>query len=165
MPKTHSNTLVETVEIVSFFQTLAPKKVLSRFLNSGDRAFSLYPIIANSRKLLADEEVMKAAAMTLPQYQRALSKVKSALLEAILDLDLSQGNYSDLAQRLYVLDLAHARVRILERFSATYSANAEAKTWLKEATSLEQWRRALSSLSPMLNWASLSGNREEFDRL
>ncbi len=165
MPQETSKTLIETVELVHFFQKLAPKKVLARFEDSSDRAFSLYSILADAPHALTDDEVKQRAGMTQAEYHRGMWKLKSALLDALLELDLSRGNYSDLAQRLFALDLAHARVRILERFSAIYSANAEANAWLKEAIELEQWRVALSLLSPILGWASLSGDVAEYDRL
>ncbi|MDP4199257.1 MAG: hypothetical protein Q8922_16030 [Bacteroidota bacterium] len=165
MPQESSKTLIETFELVHFFQKLAPKKVLGRFKDSKDRAFSLYSIIARTRHGLTDDEVKQLAGMTHSQYQRAIWKLKAALVDSVLELDLSLGNYSDLAQRLFALDLGHARVRILHRFAAAYSANAEAKTWLEEAKELEQWHLAISLLSPLLNWASLSGDKKEYDRL
>ncbi len=165
MPLKPSKTLIETVEIAKFVHKLAPKKVLSRFERSGDRAMALFPIIAGAQHGLTDREVMNLSGMDRRAYQKALSKLKAALLAAILELDLSRGTYSDYAQRLFQLDLAHARVRILERYSSAYVANSEAKVWCKEACALEEWAVAISLLSPQLSWAMLSGDKEEYERL
>ena len=164
MPVKASKTLLETVDLVQFFQRSAPKNVLDRFERSRDRAMSLFGILATSETFLSDADVQRRTRMTPGAYQRAIWKLKSALLEAMLELDLKKGKYSLFSQRLKALDLANARVQILERLGAALAADLEARKWHKEALVLEKWDVALALLGPILNWAALSGDTKAYER-
>ncbi len=165
MPKTPTKLLIETVEIAKFVTKLAPKKVLSDFGKSVSREASIFRLIVESETQLSDDDIILALGIDARRCQQSLWKLKAMLLEHVFEFDLKRANYSDYAQRLHALDLSNARVHILEWLGAAYSANAEANFWLKEATVLEQWDLALMLLSPLLNWATLSGDQTEYDRL
>src|SRR5437764_10867550 len=104
--KTASKTLNETVEMIEFVQKLAPKKLLARFEKIDDRAAILFRFITSSSVGLTDDELMQHAAMDSRTYQRAISELKRMLFDAMLDLDLTIGNYSANVQRLFKLDVA-----------------------------------------------------------
>jgi hypothetical protein len=165
MHSKYSNTLNETVQLVGNFQRLAPKKVLKRFEGSRDRAMSLFGILATSETALSDAEVMRRANMSKGEYQRALWKLKTALLNSLLEFDLAKGKYSKYSQTLHQLELANARIQILRRLGSAYTANAEAKTWMKVALKVEKWDIAHALLIPQLGWAALSGNSKTYDLL
>jgi hypothetical protein len=160
-----SKALRETVELVANFQKLAPKKLLQRFERSNDRAMTLFGILATSTKATHDQEVRRRAGMSIAEYQRAIWKLKTALLESLLEIDLAKGGYSQYAQQLHRLELAHARVNTLRRLGSAYSANTEAMVWIKQAQRLEKWDIAFSLLGALMRWATLSGNVKEFDRM
>src|ERR1700733_2074080 len=144
-----SKLLIETIEIAKFVHKLGQKKFLDILGKSKSREAIIYRFIEKSQTQLTDNDIIRALKLEKRAYQKALSDLKTILIESILDFDLSRANYSDYAQRLFHLDIAHARLRILERLTATYSANAEAKVWLKECEELEQWHLAISFLSPL----------------
>ena len=165
MPITPSKQLTEVIELSAFFRKLAPKKVLSRFLSSQERAFRIFRSIGEIGRAMHDAEVARHAGLTVRPYQRGLSELKAALLDAILDFDLKKGGFSRFSQRLHKLELANARVHVLERLGAAYSANAEASAWFEEALALEKWDTALLLLKPLMNWAALSGDVKTYDKL
>ena len=160
-----SKTLTEVAELAKIVQTLAPKAILEWSEKSISREARIYRHVVASQVSLSEKEIARAQKMDDREFQKSLSALKARLLDAITGLVLPESSYSDYARRLFALDVAHSRLRILQRLGATYTANEEARYWFEEAKKLEEWHLAVSLLSPLLNWTSLSGDKAEYDCL
>ena len=160
-----SKTLTEVTELAKIVQTLAPKRFLDWANKTNGREARIFRRVIELEVALSEEDIARELSMENREFQKALSALKARLFEVTLDLELPAGRYSDYARRLYALDRAHARLRILVRLEAAFTANEEAKYWFEEAKMLEEWPVAISILSPLLTWASLSGNKEIYDTL
>ncbi len=166
MPKFQSKTQIEVVQLASFVTKLARKKDLTELKSSKGRPQAIYRVLKKSEIALSEHEVMKASGInTRREYQKALSRLKEILLSHLAKSDLAFAGYSEYAQRLFALDGAIATSRLLGRLGAPYSSADFAETWVREAVELEEWSIARIFLEELINWASLSGDKNEYERL
>ncbi len=166
MPKFQSKTQIEVVQLASFVKKIAPKKDLSALRKSKGRAQAIFRVLENYETTISEHEVMRASGIAdRRQYQKALSQLKDILLSLVSRSDLAQAGYSEYAQRLFALDRAIPTARLLGRLDAPYSSAGFSESMLREAIALEEWDIARIFLHQLLNWASLSGDKKEYERL
>ncbi len=166
MSKNSSKTLIEVLELSEIVRTLGSKKILDWYDHSDSReARVCRRIVEKTRGMVRDEDVFTPLGMDERIFQRVLSNVKNMLLEAVQEIELPEDQYSEYARRLLVLDLSHARIRIIMRLGAAFTAAAESGKLYEEAKILEEWPTAISLATALLTWNALSGDKKNYDRI
>ncbi len=158
----NSKSLIESVELAKIVRKLIPKKKSILSEKGKNQESVLFREIAESNSIRSDDEIIEAHGFSRRRYQQILSEINGWLFNRLVDLELPAEKFSDYARRLFALDRGHANLRILARLGGAFSANEEAKALFEEAKALEEWHLAISLLSPLLTWTSLSGDKEAY---
>ncbi|MGH2638810.1 MAG: hypothetical protein ACRDF4_05945 [Rhabdochlamydiaceae bacterium] len=160
-----SKSLTEVIELVKIVRPIAPKRILEWTEKQDGQEVRLYHRLAASQEAATDIALLEYLGLERPRFRQLLSQLKSRLLDALLEIELPKARYSDYARGQLKLDRTSTSLRLLARLGGTQTASSEARHWLDEAIKFEEWHTALSFFTPLLNWATLSGDVEEYDSL